>query len=203
MQSMTDWVIWLIDAGGYWGIALLMVIENIFPPIPSELIMGIAGIRVGQGKMEMAPLLLFATLGTTIGNYCWYLVGRLVGFERLKPLVVRYGRWITMRWSDVEKVAAIFLRYGSGIVFFFRFLPIGRTIVSLPAGLFRMNPVKFLIWTGAGSLIWNIILAYAGSWLGTHVAEIDKYLGPVIGLTVAAAVIGYVYRLVTWDKSKD
>ncbi len=203
MQSMTDWVVWLIDAGGYWGIALLMVVENIFPPIPSELIMGIAGIRVGQGRLEMAPLLLFATLGTTLGNYCWFLLGRLLGFERLKPLIERYGRLLTMRWRDVEKIAAIFLRYGPGIVFFFRFLPVGRTIVSLPAGMFRMGHAKFLIWTGAGALIWNIILAYAGSWLGSRFAEIDRYIGPAVMITLLAALAVYIYRFVTWDKARD
>jgi membrane protein DedA with SNARE-associated domain len=202
MQDLTEWVVWLIDAGGYWGIALLMVIENIFPPIPSELIMGIAGIRVGQGRLEMGPLLVFATIGTTLGNYCWYLLGRTLGFERLKPVVDRYGRWMTIRWADVEKIADLFVRYGPGIVFFFRFLPVGRTIVSLPAGLFRMGHVKFLIWTAAGALIWNIILAYAGSWLGSQFSEIDRYLGPAATITLIVALGAFAYRFITWDKNK-
>ena len=105
---MTDWVLRLIDAGGYWGIFLLMILENVFPPIPSELIMGIGGIRVGQGRMAMEWLLLAGTLGTTIGNYFWYLVGHILGFGRLKPLVDRFGRWATLEWRDVEALDRAF-----------------------------------------------------------------------------------------------
>ena len=131
---MTDWVLRLIDAGGYWGIGLLMVLENVFPPIPSELIMGIGGIRVGQGRMAMEWLLLAGTVGTTLGNYFWYLVGHILGFHRLKPLVDRYGRWATLEWRDVEALDRLFGKYGQIVVFVFRFLPAFRTMVSLPAG---------------------------------------------------------------------
>ena len=142
---MTDWVLRLIDAGGYWGIFLLMILENVFPPIPSELIMGIGGIRVGQGRMAMEWLLLAGTLGTTIGNYFWYLVGHILGFQRLKPLVGRYGRWATLEWRDVEALDHLFGKYGQVVVFVFRFLPAFRTMISLPAGLFRMGHLRFLL----------------------------------------------------------
>ncbi|MDX3910294.1 MAG: DedA family protein [Sphingobium sp.] len=198
---MTDWVLHLIDAGGYWGIWFLMVLENVFPPIPSELIMGIGGIRVGQGRMEMVPLLLAGTAGTTIGNYFWYLVGARLGVERLRPLVERHGRWATLEWCDVEALNRLFARYGQAIVFVFRFMPALRTMVSLPAGLFRMGHVRFLLWTGAGALIWNVILAYAGFILGSNFKEIDKYIGPAATATVAIAVIFYLYRLITWRPS--
>ena len=215
---MTDWVLRLIDAGGYWGIALLMVLENVFPPIPSELIMGIGGIRVGQGRMEMGWLLLAGTVGTTIGNYFWYLVGHILGFQRLKPLVGRYGRWATLEWRDVEALDHLFGKYGQIVVFVFRFLPAFRTMISLPAGLFRMGHLRFqartdvkgrmlhflnthgrfLVFTAAGALIWNIILAYAGLWLGQRFSEIDRYLGPITTGCVVLMVIFYVYRLLTW-----
>ena len=198
---MTDWVLHLIDAGGYWGIWFLMVLENVFPPIPSELIMGIGGIRVGQGRMEMVPLLLAGTVGTTIGNYFWYLVGAQLGVARLRPLVERYGRWATLEWCDVEALNRLFARYGQIIVFVFRFMPALRTMVSLPAGLFRMGHVRFLLWTGAGALIWNVILAYAGYALGANFKEIDKYIGPAATATVVIAVVFYLYRLITWRPS--
>jgi membrane protein DedA with SNARE-associated domain len=199
---MTDWVLHLIDAGGYWGIFLLMVLENVFPPIPSELIMGIGGIRVGQGHMDMRLLLLAGTLGTTVGNYFWYMVGRLLGFERLKPLVDRFGRWATMEWKDVEAVDRLFAKYGQAAVFVFRFLPVFRTMISLPAGLFRMGAIRFLLWTTAGALVWNLVLAYAGYLLGYHFRDIDSYVGPVATACVIAAAAAYLWRLFTWKPTK-
>ena len=216
---MTDWVLRLIDAGGYWGIFALMVLENIFPPIPSELIMGIGGIRVGQGRMAMEWLLFAGTVGTTIGNYFWYLVGHVLGFARLKPIVDRYGRWATLEWKDVEALDHIFGKYGQIVVFVFRFMPAFRTMISLPAGLFRMGHVRFqaqtdVKWrwwysarphlmflglTSAGALIWNTFLAYAGYFLGQNFsAEIDKWLGPITTICVVAIVVLYLYRLITW-----
>lgn len=200
---MTDWVVWLIDAGGYWGIGLLMVLENVFPPIPSELIMGIGGIRVGQGRMEMLPLLFAGTIGTTIGNYFWYWVGCRLGMEKLRPLVRRYGRILTMEWKDVEALNRLFTRHGEKIVFFFRFMPAFRTMISLPAGLFHMGKWRFMIWTSAGALIWNIILAGGGHILGANFAQIDEYLGPVTTVAVAIGVIFYVWRLIVWRPSED
>lgn len=195
---MTDWVVHLIDAGGYWGIAFLMVLENVFPPIPSELIMGIGGIRVGQGRMEMLPLLLAGTVGTTIGNYFWYAVGRALGLERLRPLVERFGRVLTLEWRDVRRINLLFRKYGPVIVFVFRFMPAFRTMVSLPAGLFRMGHVRFLLWTAAGALIWNILLAGGGWWLGSRITKIDAWLGPITTGTVVVLVVAYLWRVATW-----
>lgn len=199
---MSDWVVRLIDAGGYWGIFLLMVLENVFPPIPSELIMGIGGIRVGQGRMEMLPLLLAGTIGTTIGNFSWYLLGYKLGFKRLQPLVERYGRWLTLHWRNVEWLDRCFERHGEKIVFIFRFMPAFRTIVSLPAGLFRMNALRFTVWTTGGALIWNIILAGAGYLLGANFAQIDDWLGPLANVAVGMIVVAYLWRLATWKREK-
>ncbi len=195
---MTDWVVNLIDAGGYWGITLLMALENIFPPLPSELIMGIGGIRVGQGRMEMLPLLAAGTIGTVIGNYPWYWLGRSWGQDRLRAFVTRYGRWLTLDWREVEKLSALFRRHGEKIVFFVRFMPAFRTIISLPAGIFRMKRWHFLLCTAAGSLIWNIILAGAGYVLGANFRRIDDYLGPAATITILIVVIYYVWRLLVW-----
>jgi len=195
---MSDWVVRLIDEGGYWGIGLLMVLENMFPPLPSELIMGIGGIRVGQGRMELAPLLFAGTVGTTIGNFAWYALGYRLGFARLRPLVERFGRWLTLRWRHVEWLDRCFERHGDKIVFVFRFMPAFRTMVSLPAGLFRMGALRFVIWTAAGSLIWNIILVAGGYWLGAQFSQIDKWLGPITNAAIILMLIAYVWRLVTW-----
>ncbi|MBB5987762.1 DedA family protein [Sphingobium lignivorans] len=199
---MNDWVVRLIDGGGYWGIALLMVLENVFPPIPSELIMGIGGIRVGQGRMAVLPLLVAGTLGTTIGNFFWYFLGYRLGWKRLRPFVERHGRWLTLRWRDIKWLRYMFRRHGEKIVFIFRFMPAFRTIISLPAGLFCMSPWRFALWTTGGALIWNVVLVGAGYYLGTNFKAIDDWLGPLANAAVGLMAIAYVWRLVRW-KDQD
>jgi membrane protein DedA with SNARE-associated domain len=195
---MTDWVVHLIDAGGYWGVGFLMFLENVFPPIPSELIMGIGGIRVGQGRMETLPLMIAGTLGSTAGNYVWYMIGWTLGVGRLKPLVERFGRWATIEWRNVEWLNRMFARFGPMIVFTFRFMPAFRTMVSLPAGLFRMGHLRFLVWTAAGATIWNLMLVYAGYLLGANFSRIDDYVGPAASAIMALALVFYLWRLATW-----
>jgi membrane protein DedA with SNARE-associated domain len=195
---MNDWIFHLIEGGGYWGIAFLMVIENIFPPIPSELIMGIGGISVAQGRMEVVPLMIAGTLGSTLGNYAWFLAGRALGYERLKPFVDRFGRWLTMDWHDVARLVVFFQKHGQWVVFVMRFSPFMRTLISLPAGLARMGHVKFLLFTLAGAAIWNAVLVWAGWHLGRNFSDIDKWTGPAALVFVGVVGVVYVYRVVTW-----
>ena len=195
---MTEFILDLIQGWGYVGIFILMFLENIFPPIPSEVIMGLGGVAVAQGRFEFWPLVAVAVAGTTLGNWVWYGIGRWVGYERLRPLIDRYGRWLTLDWDEVERLHAFFLKYGSGIVFVCRFLPIARTMISLPAGMVKMNQLKFLIWTAAGSTIWITALAGAGSWFGKQFAEVDRFIGPLAVFAIGTLVLVYIYRVVTW-----
>lgn len=195
---MTELVFTIVRGGGYLGIALLMAIENIFPPIPSELIMGLGGISVARGDMAMLPLIVAGTSGTVVGNWFWYMVGRKLGVTRLKPLVDRHGRWLTVEWHDIEKLEAFFRRHGGWLVFVLRFMPTFRTMISLPAGMVGMPQWRFLIATAAGSAIWNAFVAGAGYYLGMRFSEIDRYIGPVTVATVIAVVLFYIYRVVTW-----
>ncbi|MBA3941245.1 MAG: DedA family protein, partial [Sphingopyxis sp.] len=170
----------------------------------SEVIMGLGGVMVAKGRFDYWTLVAVAVAGTTLGNWVWYAVGRWVGYERLRPLVDRYGRWLTLDWDEVEKLHDWFIRYGSGIVFVCRFLPIARTMVSLPAGMVHMNQVKFLIWTAAGSTIWIAALAGAGSWFGKQFAEVDRFIGPLALLAIGSLVVLYIYRVATWKpKTRD
>jgi membrane protein DedA with SNARE-associated domain len=195
---MTDFVLEIVRRGGYLGIAFLMAIENIFPPIPSELIMGLGGIAVARGHMSLVPLIAWGTAGTVLGNWFWFLVGRKLGVARLKPLVDRHGRWLTVEWRDVEKLHRFFLKHGHWLVFVLRFMPTFRTMISLPAGMVGMPQWKFLLWTAAGSAIWNTILASAGLLLGTRFREVEEYIGPGAVASVVAMILFYIYRVITW-----
>ena len=182
---MTDFILNLIQSWGYAGIFILMFLENVFPPIPSEVIMGLGGIAV-------------AVAGTTVGNWVWYGIGRWIGYERLKPFIDRHGRWLTLDWAEVERLHNWFLKYGPGIVFVARFMPVARTMVSLPAGMVKMNQAKFLAWTAAGSTIWISALAGAGNWFGGQFANLDAFVGPVALVAIGSLVLLYFYRVFTW-----
>ena len=195
---MTDFILEWIEWGGYLGIFLLMTLENVFPPIPSEVIMGFGGISVARGQMAMLPLVLWGTAGTTAGNIFWYAIGRRLGYARFRPFVERHGRWLTMEWEDVERVRHFFRVHGGWMVFVFRFLPTFRTMISLPAGMAAMPVWKFVLWTFAGSLIWNGFLAGAGYVLGTRFRAMEQYLGP-LGIAVTVLAVGYwLWRVATW-----
>ena len=198
---MGEWIIELIGRGGYWGIAFLMALENIFPPIPSELIMGVGGLQVARGAMEFWPLLAAGTVGSTLGNYVWFVAGDRLGYARLEPFVNRWGRWLTLEWRDIEVAARFFRRHGEWIVFALRFSPLLRTMVSFPAGLAHMKHWKFLLFTFAGAAVWNALLIKGGHWLADYSEVVDKWAGPVVLGFLALAVGGYVWRVLTWKPS--
>ncbi|PXW75189.1 membrane protein DedA with SNARE-associated domain [Blastomonas natatoria] len=195
---MNDLVLSLVARGGYWGVALLMALENVFPPIPSELIMGLAGIEAGKGNLNLWAVLLAGTVGSVAGNYVWYWVGRKVGLERLDHFVDRWGRWLTLDRKEVEKFNRLFHRHGASTIFFARMVPTIRTLISLPAGIFQMSRRKFLLWTFAGAGVWNIIFAGIGFQLGARVEEIDAWTGPISTGVIVIIVVFYVLRVIVW-----
>jgi len=191
-----------IEQGGYFGIALLMALENIFPPIPSELIMGLGGVMVARGVMEFWPLLLVGTIGTTAGNYVWFWLGNRFGYQRLEPFVARWGRWLTLDWEHVEQASRFFKKYGQWVVFALRFSPFLRTMISLPAGLVHMSLWRFLLFTFLGSAIWNALLILGGRWLAPYIEQYEGAMTWVILGTLALALVGYLWRVITW-KPRD
>lgn len=195
---MDDLILQTIERGGYLGIALLMALENIFPPIPSELIMGLGGVMVARGVMDFWPLLAVATLGTTVGNYVWFWIGNRYGYRRLAPFVERWGRWLTLDWEDIERASRFFKLYGQWVVFGLRFSPLLRTMISLPAGLMQMSLWKFLVFTFLGSAIWNAVLILGGRWLAPYIAQYEGAMTWIILGTVVLTLVGYLYRVVTW-----
>lgn len=199
---MTDWVIRLVDATGYAGVFLLMMLETVFPPIPSEVIMPVAGLRAAQGPMGLAGVVASGTAGAMAGNLLWYLFARRIGLERFKRFIDRYGRWLTLDWGDVEKVRRAFRRYGGVIVFLARMTPNLRTFVSVPAGLTRMGLLRFLAWSTLGTAVWSGALAAAGYVLGTQFGQVDRIVGPVSSAIVVAIVAFYLWRQLTWSRRR-
>lgn len=197
---MSDWVIDLIDKGGVIAVAFLMFLETVFPPIPSELIMSLAGIRAGQGELSLTGIIIAGTFGAMAGNVVWYMIARWLGIERFKPLIDRWGRWITMTWAEVERGQKWFERYGTFFVFMGRMLPTVRSLVSVPAGLLKMRWRSFLIASTIGTAGWTALLALAGYKLGSSFEEIDEFLGPISTAIIVTLVLAYVWRLWTHRK---
>jgi len=195
---MQGFIIDAIGWGGYLGILLLMALENIFPPVPSEVIMGVGGVLVSRGEMQFWPLLIAGTIGTVAGNYAWYWLGDHWGYERTRPFINRWCRWLTIDWEHVEKASRFFRSHGQWVVFFLRFSPFMRTMISLPAGLAHMPLGRFLLFTTAGSAIWNALLILGGTVLARSLGEYEHVMGYVILGLVGLAVAGYVWRVVTW-----
>jgi membrane protein DedA with SNARE-associated domain len=181
---MVEWIIELTNSLGYWGIGFLMFLENIFPPIPSELIMPLAGFTVSQGKMDFSLAVLAGTVGTMAGTYVWYYLGRLVNYQRLSTWTDRYGKWIRVTTQDLDRVNDWFDKYGRKAVFFGRMVPGIRTLISLPAGMSKMSVVSFTLYSTLGTAIWTITLTTAGFVLGENYASIEDYLAPISKLVV-------------------
>ena len=197
---MGDWVIRLIDETGYVGIFFLMLAETVFPPIPSEVIMPVAGVRAAGGPLTLWGVIASGTAGAMFGNFFWYLLARVIGMKRFRPFIERYGRWLTMDWPDIEKAEALFGRFGGWIVFFGRLLPTIRSIVSVPAGLLNMRLRSFLIWSTIGTAAWSSLLAIAGFWLGSEFENVEKIVGPVSSAIIALIVGAYLWRQLTWRR---
>jgi membrane protein DedA with SNARE-associated domain len=195
---VADWVLRLIDATGYVGVFFLMFLETIFPPIPSEVIMPLAGVRAAHGPLSLGGVIASGTAGAMFGNLFWYLAARVIGLERFRPLIERYGRWLTMDWYDVEKTEHLFGKFGHWIVFLGRMLPTVRSIVSIPAGLLKMRLRNFLIWSTIGTAGWSSALAIAGWALGRRFREIETVLGPLSTAVIFAIILAYVWRQLTW-----
>jgi membrane protein DedA with SNARE-associated domain len=189
---------WDAVSWGYWGIFALMVLENVVPPIPSEAIMSVGGIAVARGQMDFALLVVAGTAGTVVGNLFWWEIGRRLGYERMKPLIDRWGRWLTMDWHEVERLKSYFDRWGGPTVLVFRFMPIGRTVISIPAGLMRMPFWRFVAYTAGGSAIWNVLLVGVGYWLGATIEDIHRWVGPIVIVLIGSIVVVYLWRVLTW-----
>lgn len=184
----------LMNSMGYMGIVFLMFLENVFPPIPSEVIMPLAGLLTRDGRMSFAGVVTAGTLGSVAGALPLYYAGRRVGEKRLTAWADKHGKWFTVSSDDVARAKRWFDRHGGITVFLGRLIPGIRSLISLPAGFDRMNFGKFLIYTTAGSAIWAALLAYAGYVLGQNYDKVEKYLGPASYIVFGAVFVMYAIR---------
>jgi len=164
---------------GYGAIFAAMFLENLFPPIPSELIMPLGGFLVQQGQLQFVPVVLAGLLGTVLGALPWYGIGRVINEERIEQWLERHGRWIGISPAELGRSRSWFNRFGTALVFWGRLVPGIRTLISVPAGIEMMPMLPFLIWTTAGSLIWTLLLTLAGLLLGESYSSVEIWIDPV------------------------
>ena len=186
---------------GYGAILMAMFLENLIPPIPSELIMPLGGFYVSQGQLDFVPVILAGLIGTVIGALPWYGIGRLVNEERLEQWLEKNGRWIGINPQELSRSRKWFNKYGVSLVFWGRLVPGIRTLISVPAGVELMPITPFLIWTSAGSLIWTLFLTITGFYLGDSYRNIEKWISPfssifkiIIIIIISFAVITLIYK---------
>ena len=200
---MFDLIVTVIERSGYVGIALLMFAENVFPPIPSELIMPFAGFAAARGELSLAGVAVAGSVGSLAGAVVWYAVGRALGVVRLKHWAARHGRWLTLAPEEIDRSSAWFRRRGPLAVLFGRLVPAVRTLISVPAGVAGMALAPFLLCSSIGTGAWTAVLALGGRALESRYDEIATWLDPVSSVIVAVLVALYLYRVATFRRRHD
>ena len=208
---MQEFIFSMIESFGYIGVFLLIAIENIFPPIPSEVILLFGGFMTTYTNLNMLLMILAATLGSIVGALVLYYVGRILNKERLKVIVSgKIGKVLRLKTDDIDKADKWFENKGNKAVFFCRFVPIVRSLISIPAGMNKMNLLKFLIYTIIGSAIWNTVLIFLGNKVGenwTSIADIiDKYSTLILVILIIAIILFvgiFYYKRLKKDKPED
>jgi membrane protein DedA with SNARE-associated domain len=201
LDSVATWVQQVIQAMGYPGLALVMFLENVLPPIPSEAVLPMAGWLAyeGQGNFTLLGVTLVGGLGSVSGALVFYGLGHWFGESRVRALFERYGKWLLLKVEDFDKAIEWFDRYGEQVIFFGRMVPIVRSLVSIPAGIANMNLARFSLYTALGTSLWSLVLALAGYLLGRNwpmvMDWVSRYEKVVLLLAVVLVVLFVVNRL--------
>lgn len=196
LQDLTDWATDIVDRLGYLGVAMLVAVENVFPPIPSEVVLGLAGYTAARGDAWVVGMIVAATIGSVVGALVLYGLSAAVGPVRLRAITIRYGAWIGFGESDLDRAEAWFDRRSRSAVLVCRCVPLIRSLISIPAGFRRMPLGAFTTFTLLGSLVWNTILITAGYLLAEQWERVLDYTEPfqyvvlalLAGVVVAVAV---------------
>ncbi|EIO5736661.1 DedA family protein [Listeria monocytogenes] len=191
---METWITSIMADFGYIGIFVLIMVENLFPPIPSEIILTFGGFMTTVTSLNVVMVIIVATLGSVVGAILLYKVASYFGKERLTKILLKYGRILRLKESDIERAENFFLKYGSWAVFLCRMIPLIRSLISIPAGMTKMKMSKFLILTTAGSLLWNTVLIGLGAMLGESWSEIvvfmDSFSTIIYSIIAILVVVG-------------
>lgn len=198
---MTDWITKLMEQGSYLAAAALMFLENLFPPIPSEIVMPLAGYIAERDGQSLVLMILAGSVGSLAGALFWYYVGAWIGLERLKGFSRRYGRWLTLTPGEIDTADAWFDAHGGKAVFIGRLIPGVRTFISVPAGISGMGLAKFMTYTTLGTVLWTAFLTLAGWFLGQNYDAVKGWLGPVSNAVLAGLVLWYLYRVATFRRT--
>lgn len=199
---MMDWVTDTVTRAGLTGVFLLMLAENLFPPIPSELIMPLAGFSAARGQLSLLGVIVAGVAGTLLGNVFWFELARAFGATRTIGLAVRFGGWLGITAEDLEKAQQALRRHGPWAVFLGRMMPGIRTIISIPAGLIEMPRLTFYGLTTLGSTIWVGGLAAVGYLLEERFSAVEEYVGPFSKVFLGLFVLAFLWPLarVVWQR---
>ncbi|WP_306132877.1 DedA family protein [Roseivivax marinus] len=198
---MTGWITSLMEQGSYAAAAFLMFFENVFPPVPSEIVMPLAGFIANRDGMSLILMIAAGSIGSLAGAVLWYYLGAWIGLERLKTFARKYGRWLTLTPGEIDAADAWFDKHGGKAVFIGRLVPGVRTFISVPAGLSGMPLGKFMVYTTVGTVIWTAFLTIAGWFLGRNYEAVAGWLAPVSNVVIVLLIGWYLYRVATFRRT--
>ncbi|PSL03578.1 membrane protein DedA with SNARE-associated domain [Haloactinopolyspora alba] len=203
LSGLAGWAVDLMESMGAVGAGLAIAAENVFPPLPSEIILPVAGFTASHGGMSLPAALVWTTLGSVVGALVWYAVGAAIGRDRTRAILTALP---LIKITDVDRTEAWFDRHGPKTVFFGRMIPIFRSFISVPAGVSRMSLPSFLVLTTLGSLIWNAVFVLAGYQLGENWHRVEEYSGTfqkgVIAVVAAAVLAAVTAGVVRWNRDR-
>lgn len=199
---MENWITSVMEQFGYVGIFLLIMLENIFPPIPSEVILTFGGFMTTTTNLSVAGVVVASTLGSVVGAVVLYGIGLLIDIRKVERIVERWGHILRLTKKDIHKANGWFSTYGMWTVFFCRFIPLIRSLISLPAGMAHMNFLVFLILTTAGTLIWNIVLVLIGAAVGESWESVVGYMDVYSYIVYGAIALVFIVIVMVFLKKR-
>lgn len=199
---MESWITSVMEQFGYFGIALLILVENVFPPIPSEVILTFGGFMTTKSELSIFGVVVASTIGSVGGAVILYWIGRILNVERIERIIEKWGKYLRLTKDDVRKADDWFDKYGPWTVFICRFIPLIRSLISIPAGMSGMNQWLFLVLTTIGTFIWNLVLVLVGAKVGNNWHQIVNYMDVYSNIAYAVIAICGVLFIIWFIKRK-